>query len=480
MLGQEELIKKGARFANLIIGGALFCCVVTLLYFLYYYHWTHERYFTSLVGPVLSYILPATSATLLLVALRLRPSYRINLALLLLSLGVATYAVELGLAFTMRTIDEQVVLATAARALGVPFDTRSKLEVITDFEKHDVHAVPNIDPKRLLEGDELRRSAIIINDTETLPLGGIANRVTVVCNESGEYLVYVSDEHGFHNPQGLWDAHPLQIAAVGDSFTHGACVPSDKHFIALIRKSWPATLNLGQGANGPLLEFAALQEYVPALKPPIVLWSYFEGNDLEDLGKEKHSPLLMSYLTHHRTQNILHQQASIDQALLVYIDMAIKAPMARVHTIEALFGGLQEIIKLGHVRLRLGLVSAKSQRQAQDMAQNLDLLQQILWQAKTLIETWGGTLYFVSLPERMRYSNPPMANEYRDRVLAAVSTLGIPLIDLHPVFQAHGDPLALFPFRIGYHYTEEGQRLVAEEILRALAHPDVHSMFKGS
>ena len=39
------------------------------------------------------------------------------------------------------------------------------------------------------------------------------------------------------------------------------------------------------------------QEYVPALKPPIVLWSYFEGNDLEDLGKEKHSPLLMSYLT---------------------------------------------------------------------------------------------------------------------------------------------------------------------------------------
>src|SRR5439155_4232345 len=233
MLGQEELIKKGARFANLIIGGALFCCVVTLLYFLYYYHWTHETYFTSLVGPVLSYILPATSATLLLVALRLRPSYRINLALLLLSLGVATYAVELGLAFTMRTIDEQVVLATAARALGVRFDTRSKLEVITDFETHDVHAVPNIDPKRLLEGDELRRSAIIINDTETLPLGGIANRVTVVCNESGEYLVYESDEHGFHNPKGMWDASPLQIAAVGDSFTHGACVPSDKHFIAL-------------------------------------------------------------------------------------------------------------------------------------------------------------------------------------------------------------------------------------------------------
>jgi len=74
------------------------------------------------------------------------------------------------------------------------------------------------------------------------------------------------------------------------------------------------------------------------------------------LGKEKNSPLLMSYLTHHRTQNLLHQRASIDQALLTYIDMARKAPTARWQTIEDLFGRLQQVIKLGQLRLRLGLV----------------------------------------------------------------------------------------------------------------------------
>ena len=40
-----------------------------------------------------------------------------------------------------------------------------------------------------------------------------------------------------------------------------------------------------------------------------------------------------------------------------------------------------------------------------------------------------------------------------------------------PVFESHHDGLSLFPFRRSVHYTEEGNEMVAEEILRAISTP---------
>ena len=68
--------------------------------------------------------------------------------------------------------------------------------------------------------------------------------------------------------------------AVGDSFTHGACVPSEDNFVGVIRADHPATANLGMDSNGPLLMLASLKEYALRFRPKTVLWFYFEGNDL--------------------------------------------------------------------------------------------------------------------------------------------------------------------------------------------------------
>jgi hypothetical protein len=55
-----------------------------------------------------------------------------------------------------------------------------------------------------------------------------------------------------------------------------------------------------------------------------------------------------------------------------------------------------------------------------------------------------------------------------------VETLGFTIIDLHPAFAEHKDPLALFSFRISAagHYSEDGYQLVAEEILRVISKTD--------
>ena len=68
------------------------------------------------------------------------------------------------------------------------------------------------------DADGTLKSKITINGTDVLPLAGISNIVTVLCNESGKYEIYESDEHGFHNPKALWNSRPFDIAAVGRFF----------------------------------------------------------------------------------------------------------------------------------------------------------------------------------------------------------------------------------------------------------------------
>ena len=94
----------------------------------------------------------------------------------------------------------------------------------------------------------------------------------------------------------------------------------------------------------------------------------------------------------------------------------------------------------------------------------------ILSQAKMRVDAWGGQLYFVYLPEWARYNDYTSWGKTKcGSVLTMIESLGIPIVDIDPAFQASGDPLSLFPFRGVGHYNETGHRLVAEEVLRSLS-----------
>ena len=184
-------------------------------------------------------------------------------------------------------------------------DFRSKRRVIEDFRKQGidaVHALPawhvrDNDTLLELQKDGIMKSRVEINGTEVLPLTGVANKLTVLCNEGGDYITYYSDRHGFNNPQDVWDKSPADVVAVGDSFTQGWCVTPNKNFVALIRQRYPATINLGIEGSGPLVALAAIKEYAQSLKPKVVLWFYYEANDLSDLDNERRSALLLAYMT---------------------------------------------------------------------------------------------------------------------------------------------------------------------------------------
>ena len=483
---EKKLLVKATRVANIILGGAGVICLLALFYFIYHYSLTGERQFTSPVGMIVYYVVPALLAGLSLTSLRLGHSHKINLSLFVVTSGISIYALELFLTPPNMSDEDKLAAYTKerqklAKQFGSTVDTRSRLEVINDFRRQGIEAYPALYPRVLLkkEADGSLKSMITIGGAEVLPLGGISSKVTVLCNENGDYAIYEADEHGFNNPKGLWNDGHVDIAAVGDSFTHGYCVSPDKNFVALIRKRYAATLNLGAAANGPLLMLATIKEYVRHIEPKIVLWFYYEGNDLEDLMQSRGSPLLMRYMEADFDQGLPSRQSAIDVALVTHVKEVKRAPELANRSRVSELGAM---MRLKHLRQGLGLIYGRSQEDIDTVNErakskdrtgsrepDLNLFRNILVEAREIVSRWGGKLCFIYLPEWQRYTTSGTGNKDRDRVLVLVREIGVPVIDIHKAFMAHGDPLALFPFRQYGHYNEGGNRLVAEEALRFIS-----------
>jgi SGNH hydrolase-like domain, acetyltransferase AlgX len=471
MASDKEFTRRAGSVASVILGGAAACCVLALLYTLYYYSWTHQRSFTSALGPLLFYVFPGVAAGALLAALRLKPAYRLKLAFAVASTAFSIYSLDAALVLT--AVDPRVALA---RDFGTDFDTRSKLDVVEDLRRKRIGAATNIFPRSLLkkQPDGGIKSVLTMNGTEALPLGGIANVATVFCNEGGEYVIYQSDDHGFHNPPSMWQS-AVDIGAIGDSFTEGFCVASDKGFVALLRKRSPRTLNLGKTGDGPLLELATLQEYLPPFRPKVVLWFFYEGNDLQDLMFEQGSPLLMLYLRGNFSQRLLHYQDSIDRVL-----EAFAAEQEHIERAKR-FDAMKSVAKLSHLRSRLGMDVGSFEQPPAISDGAVDLLGQIVSAARNQVHAWGGELHFVYLPCRERFAGTAIASDdgtaatatektrYYDAVVAGMRARAIPVIDIVRVFESHRDALSLFPYRRSVHYTDQGNELVAEAVLRAIA-----------
>jgi hypothetical protein len=243
-------------------------------------------------------------------------------------------------------------------------------------------------------------------------------------------------------------------------------------------------VNLGIAGDGPLLELATLMEYAPHLKPRKVLWFFYEGNDLENLRLEAKAPLLMRYLQPGYRQSLIDMQPQIDAALMSHVD-TIRADLLedtqRLRETNqttwhpaALVFAAREILSLGNMRRRLGLIygTTRDAEQSVSFEEEAALLGSILRAAKETAQEWGGNVYFIYLPARERYVDSSLARSMdtnRVRVLAVARSVALPVIDIHRVFEVHGDPLSLFPFRRMGHYNELGNQLVAQEVLKSIS-----------
>jgi len=393
--------------------------------------------------------------------------YRLSLLTLFLSIAIAAYSLELFLRLSYSTVFVRQIAAKLTAAFRVDIDPRNRYQVITDLRKQGISAV--------LQNNVTAGT----RDAELTPLGGIADKVTVACNQGGRPLMYETDEHGFNNPKGLWRPES-DIVAVGNSFTLGYCVPSDINFVALIRRRYPATTNLGMPGQGPVHIVATLKEYAEFLRPKLVLWFYSDVT-FSELQLEKMNPTLMRYVKSDFSQDLLHRQSEIDSALTRELEMQVYQSMnLPAINQDRLFHDLAELLKLSMLRRKLGLirratllrdVGGLSESEVSAFEYDLNLIRETLSEAKTQVEAWGGALYFVDLPqwERLYALNPDIGVRVHTEISKFVEALGIPIIDLYPAFQDHPDPSSLFPLRGSGHYNREGHRLVSETVLNVIS-----------
>ena len=94
--------------------------------------------------------------------------------------------------------------------MGVPYDTRSKIEVLEDLRKDGFEAYPNCYPQLFLKSNGLNT-----NNGRIYPLGGDSNITTILDNENGYYPIIETDEYGFNNPKGLYQKDEVDILLIG-------------------------------------------------------------------------------------------------------------------------------------------------------------------------------------------------------------------------------------------------------------------------
>jgi hypothetical protein len=429
-------------------------------------------------------------AALFFSALALRPRPRIVVARVTFSGIAVLYALELVLATTAIGPSSNVPfwliergspgtrkeIAVVAARSGMSVDTRSRRELLDDTRRRGTEILPAVMLVDVLDGDAAAGSRKSTRAHDLLPLGGISNTLTLLCNQ-GQIVSYSSDEHGFRNPRGIWNSPRADLAAVGQSFAQGYCVPDGQGFVDLLRIHNPVTLNLGTSGQSSLLQLAAIKEYLPRYQPKTVLWIFAEGIDLPDLYDESMHPLSRRYLDPTFSQHLLGRQPEIDATLRRLVarletrERELNPDVSRSSLVEQSL----PILKLWNLRQKLEMVAGLSLDAPQarsNLEPTADLLSDALAQARTVVASWGGTLYFVYLPGWDRFRNGPRAAEReRTKVLRMVNGLSIPAIDIEPAFHAQDDPLSLFPFRRFGHYNERGNRIVAATILRALYGP---------
>jgi hypothetical protein len=390
----------------------------------------------------------ALLAALLLAALTLAWERRARLALVLCSTTLALYGPELVL----------------APRLGL---RRQEL-----FRLRQSHpgVVAGIAPASFLHrGSRAPLAAPRLEGREVFPLAGISRTPTLDCREDEGWILYTSDEHGFRNPPGLWQAG-ADVVLLGDSFGHGQCVRDGNTIADRLRVRHPATLSLAFSGDGPLIALATLREARTLLRPRAVVWLYFPGNDLWDMSVEAAHPVLRRYLEDPAfRQDVLAMQPALDQALHAIIERAQGPTEPRVPW--------RNVLLLRNLRNRITIGPAAGGTHAPHFGSPFHAPTQrevaafagVLRQAKAEVEEGGGRLLFAYLPAWTELL-PPRPDErlLRERVLAAVRATGVPVVDVLEAFAAAEDPAALFACARTCHYNARGYALAAERILAAL------------
>ncbi|MCB0320685.1 MAG: hypothetical protein KDD60_07130 [Bdellovibrionales bacterium] len=275
------------------------------------------------------------------------------------------------------------------------------------------------------------------------------------------------DQDGFRNETDLSSA---PIVVLGDSFVESLLTSSSEHFITLTSKALQLPIrNLGQLWYGPQQELEVLRRYTIPHQPKIVVWAFFEGNDLTD------------YL---RYERMMHTWPALQSKLESYVDRSLLK-----NSLRAIRRKLQGEITKSPADFAL---CSRSQKQRvplyfyYDEIYRSSPIEHALLETKRIIEqaasetrSIGAKFMFVFIPSKSRVyrplcnpDSPQPVNGWLEHELRTLITAKIPeatYMDLTPALQeAARSASPLLYFVDDTHWSTAGHAVVADEISRAL------------
>lgn len=386
-----------------------------------------------------------------------------KIILFLISIIFSLYLVEI---FLITKTDKLLInIIPDEKKSRVKFDHRSKVKFFKDTLKTNpnlVMAIPGMHINN--KGKRILR------------FGGISNRKTVLCNESGQYVIYESDRYGFNTPDEEWEKDKIDFLLVGDSFTHGYCVNTKDTIsgnLSLSKKNENGVLNLGAVGSGPIAQYASLREYLPIKDVKNVLWMFYGGNDISDFNQELRNEILLKYIDNKDfSQNLKSNQKIIDEIL---IDLQNKIYLSKK----------KDFLKLYNLRSFLKEFAFKSKKETQNLDDFFkeEEFKNLMQKANEFVKSNGAKLSFVYLPpyvsllnnqdlkliKNLDYKNNELINykQYK-KVIKIINDLKIPIIDIKTeVFDKSENPFAFYPFELpGYHYNEIGYKSISDVIIK--------------
>jgi hypothetical protein len=88
------------------------------------------------------------------------------------------------------------------------------------------------------------------------------------------------DVDGFRNEKEI---HQADVAVIGDSFVEQPNLMAEQLFPSVLaRRLDRPVVNLGQSGYGPQQELAVLKRFALKYNPKVIVWAFFEGNDLSE------------------------------------------------------------------------------------------------------------------------------------------------------------------------------------------------------
>lgn len=277
------------------------------------------------------------------------------------------------------------------------------------------------------------------------------------------------DKHGFRNDHEIEQA---PVVVIGDSFVEGILVSSDDLLCGRLKNLLHVEVaNLGQGGYGPQQELVTLRRYGVGLQPKVILWFFFEGNDLLDV--PRYETFLRDWERIARERDSWGQRSFTRN--LLFTLAGFTAPQAKGDPVE----GLRKsgtLVRGGSTAPSTLYFAYPGLPLSKEDLTSLDTAQNCLLDAQKLSAENEAKLVFLYIPTKFRvyrdfcefppdgYGRVWQPNDLPSRVEVWCKTHEIPYLDLTPALKESAASGDLVYFPDDGHWTAKGHEVVAETI----------------